>query len=73
VLRGAIFLKISTIGNNRWPWAVVRLNTAYIDTVEPPCSGLGVDDVYRQFGRPPGAVERDFSRRWNGRQRCLPL
>jgi hypothetical protein len=67
---GAIFLKISTIRNNRWPYAIVRLNTAYRHSVEPPCSRRGVDDVFWGFWMSPGsggAIFLKISTIWNNR------
>jgi hypothetical protein len=52
--RRPIFLKISTMGNNRWPYAIVAYNRAYLATSERLCSRQWADDGYLEFGRFPG-------------------
>jgi hypothetical protein len=68
-----IFLKIPTIGNNRWPYAIVACNRAYLATFEPPCSRRWPDDAYLEFGRFPGSQKNDFSQNPNDREQPLAL
>jgi hypothetical protein len=70
---GAIFLKISTIGNNRWPYAIVRCNRAHRHPVEPPCSRRCVDDVYWLFWRSPGTPGVYFSQNLDDMEQPLVL
>jgi hypothetical protein len=44
-LRRPIFPKISTIGNNRWPYAIVALNRPYMDIEGPPCGRRSADNA----------------------------
>jgi hypothetical protein len=69
----AIFLKISTIGNNRWPYAIVRFNRAYRHLVEHSCSKRGVDDVYWLFWRSPRTPGVYFSQNLNDGEEPLTL
>jgi hypothetical protein len=72
-LRGSIFLKISTIWNNRWPYAIVACNRAHLATSEPPCSRRWADDAYLEFGRFPGSQKDNFSQNLNDREQPLAL
>jgi hypothetical protein len=70
---GTIFLKISTIGNNRWPYAIVRSDRAYRHLVGPPCSRRRVDDVFWGFWRSPGTPGVFFSQNLNYMEQPLAL
>jgi hypothetical protein len=72
-LRGSFFLKISTMGNNRWLYAIVRSDRAYRHLVGPPCSRRGVYDVFWGFWRSPGTPGVFFSQNLNDGEQPLAL
>jgi hypothetical protein len=59
--------------NNRWPYAIVRLNRAYTHLFEAPCSRQGVDDVFWGFWMSPGTPGVDYSQNLNDGEQPLAM